>query len=407
MNTIFLRILGSVIATVLIGCAPQPRPAVQPPQTMTGQQTPSAQPPGDQPPAAQPPQLSPEPPAVQPPQTATGQQTTFVSNQPPADEVTPDPWPKVVKEGNATFTLYQPQLDSWDGHSFEAHAAGSVLAAGTKDPDFGVIEITANTQVDRLSRTVHFSNIQVKKVTFPSSPDKAAWYQDGFQKMVAGGVSTMSLDRLQAMLSIEDALKMGRSVPVKNDPPQIIFSPKTAVLVAIDGEPVWRSVAGTSLERVINARPLILLDDKSGKYYIHLFNGFVVATNLSGPWTLAKQVPKSASTVAQELAKQRVVDLMTGPPDKKLSLKGAVPNVIVTTTPTELIVTDGAPDWAPLQGTNLLYVKNTTGNVFKDLNDLNTYVLVTGRWFRAADIGRAVAIRAWQELAVGLLQDTG
>ena len=116
MNTIFLRILGSVIATVLIGCAPQPRPAVQPPQTMTGQQSAAAQPAGDQPPAAQPQQLSPEPPAVQPPQTATGQQTTFVSNQPPANEVTPDPWPKTVKEESATFTLYQPQLDNWDGH---------------------------------------------------------------------------------------------------------------------------------------------------------------------------------------------------------------------------------------------------------------------------------------------------
>ena len=74
--------------------------------------------------------------------------------------------------------------------------------------------------MDRLSRTVHFSNIQVNKLNFPSSPDKAPWYQDGFQKMVAGGVSTMSLDRLQAMLSIENALKMGRSVPVKNDPPK-------------------------------------------------------------------------------------------------------------------------------------------------------------------------------------------
>src|SRR5262249_41602948 len=197
------------------GCAPQPRPAVQPPQTMTGQQqSASAQPPGDQPPVAQPQQLSPEPPTVQPPQTATGQQTTFVSNQPPADEVTPDPWPKTIKEGSTTFTLYQPQLDSWDGYLFEAHAAASVLAAGANDAGFGVIEITANTQVDRLTRTVHFSNIQVKKVTFPSRPDKAAWYQDGFQKMVAEGVSTMSLDRLQGMLSIENALKMGRSVPV-------------------------------------------------------------------------------------------------------------------------------------------------------------------------------------------------
>src|SRR5215831_14956194 len=392
MNTIVLRILGSAIATVLIGCAPQPQqisgqPAVQPPQPMTGpQQSTSDQPPADQPTVAQPQQLSPGPPAVQPPQTTTAQQTTLVNNQPPADEVTPDPWPKTIKEGSTTFTLYQPQLDSWDGYSFEAHAAGSVLVAGAKDPDFGVIEITANTQVDRLSRTVHFSNIQVKKASFPASPNKAAWYQEGFQAMVAEGDSTMSLDRLQAMLYIENALKMGRSVPVKNDPPKIIFSPRTAVLVAIGGEPVWQSVAGTSLERVINARPLILMDDKSGKYYIHLFNGFVVATNLSGPWTVAKTVPNGANQAAQELSKQRVIDLMNGPADKKLSLKTAVPDVIVATTPTEVIISDGAPDWAPLPGTNLLYVKNTTGNVFKDLNNQNTYLLVTGRWFQAPDL---------------------
>jgi len=196
----------------------------------------------------------------------------------------------------------------------------------------------------------------------------------------------MSLDRLQAMLSIENALKLGRSVPVKNDPPKIVFSPKTAVLISIDGDPVWRSIAGTSLQRVINARELILLDDKTGKYYIHVLDGFVVAQNLSGPWTVATQLPKGANTIAQQLAKQGVVDLMTGPSDKKLSLKVAAPTIVVATTPTELIITDGAPDWVPLDGTNLLYVKNTTGNVFKDLNDQNAYVLVTGRWFRAPDL---------------------
>lgn|SRR5208283_4112885 len=129
------------------------------------------------------------------------------------------------------------------------------------------------------------------------------------------------------------------------------------------------------------------MDDSSGNYYIHLFDGFVQAASLLGPWQRATVVPKGANKLAQQLAKDRVVDLMSGPADikKKPSLKGAVPNVIVATTPTELIVTAGAPDWAPLEGTMLLYVKNTTGNVFKDLNDQNTYVLVTGRWFRATD----------------------
>src|SRR5262249_26140780 len=182
---------------------------------------------------------------------------------------------------------------------------------------------------------------------------------------------------------IENALKMGQAVPVKNDPPTIIFTPKTGVLVSIDGEPAWRSVPGTSLERVINSRALILLDDSSGKYYVHLFDGFMVAAALTGPYAVATQVPAAANKVAQDLSKQGIVDLMTGPSDKKMSLKVARPDVVVATTPTEIVITDGAPDWAPLDGTMLLYVKNTTGNVFKDLNDQNTYVLVTGRWFRS------------------------
>src|SRR4029077_3613727 len=87
----------------------------------------------------------------------------------------------------------------------------------------------------------------------------------------------------------------------------------------------------------------------------------------------------------------RIGDLREGPADEKdpqtrPSLKTNVPQVVVATTPTELIVTEGPLDWAPIDGIMLLYVKNTTGNIFKDLNDQNTYVLVTGRWFRAPDL---------------------
>src|SRR5262249_34063297 len=153
----------------------------------------------------------------------------------------------------------------------------------------------------------------------------------------------MSLDRLQAMLSIQNALKMGRSVPVKNDPPVIIFSPRTAVLVSIHGNTPCGPVAGTSLERVINSRDLILLDDKSAKHYIHRCDGFVEAPALRGPWTVAKTVPNGANQAAQDLSKQRVIDLMNGPADKKLSLKTTVPDVIVATTPTEIVISDGAP----------------------------------------------------------------
>ena len=308
---------------------------------------------------------------------------------PPAQQVTPDPWPRTITVSGVKYSLYQPQLDKWDGYDLEAHAAVSVVAAGAKAPIFGVIEITAKTTVARASRTVQFTSITVQKATFPSAPQQAAQYQQGFQTMATSGRSTMSLDRLEAMLAIQGAEKKARMVPVKNDPPKIVFSKTAAVLVPIDGEPVWRPVPGTGLERVLNTRPLVLRDTASGRLYLHLLDGFLEAPALAGPWTLAKSVPPDVSATAAKLAKEGVVDLMAGPsddkdPKKKPSLKNGVPATVVATTPTELIVTDGAPDWVPIENSSLVYVKNTTGNVFLYMNDQKTYILVAGRWFRGA-----------------------
>jgi hypothetical protein len=93
---------------------------------------------------------------------------------PPASAVTPDPWPKVLDQGGVTYTVFQPQLDSWDGYDIEAHSAVSVLPDGTKDATFGVVDLKANTIVDRTARSVAFQNVQVVKATFPSAPYWAA-----------------------------------------------------------------------------------------------------------------------------------------------------------------------------------------------------------------------------------------
>jgi hypothetical protein len=70
-------------------------------------------------------------------------------------------------------------------------------------------------------------------------------------------------------------------------------------------------------------------------------------------------------------------------PKPSLSTK-PVPVVYMETQPTELIVVSGQPNYDPIPNTQLLYVTNTTGRVFKDIDNQNTYVLIAGRWFRAA-----------------------
>jgi hypothetical protein len=63
--------------------------------------------------------------------------------------------------------------------------------------------------------------------------------------------------------------------------------------------------------------------------------------------------------------------------------KGPVPKIYVATGAAELLVIDGTPNYTPLQGTNLLYVSNTTGQIFKRTVDQKTYVLLSGRWYAA------------------------
>jgi hypothetical protein len=309
---------------------------------------------------------------------------------PPAAQITPDPWPKLREIAGVKYTLYQPQVDKWDGYNFEAHAAVGVVAAGSKDQIFGAVEMTAVTDVAKVSRTVHFRDVKIVKAVFPTAPDKSAVYQRALQTMASNGPSTMSLDRLEISLAINGEEKKARAVPVKNDPPRIVFTHSAAILVPIDGAPVWRVQSGTRVERAINTRAFVALDDSTGRFYVHIFDGFVEAPAITGPWTATRSVPPAVTALEARLAQQNVIDPMTGPSDpktkQKASLKNGVPEVIVTTTPTELIVTEGAPDWVPIEGTMLLYVKNTTGNVFKNLNDQQNYVLVTGRWFHAPEL---------------------
>ena len=308
---------------------------------------------------------------------------------PPASAVTPDPWPKTLAQDGMTYTVFQPQLDSWDGYAIEAHAAVSVLADGTKDAIFGAVELKAVTVVDRTARSVAFQGIQVSKATFPSAPGDAARYGAALQQAVTGGPSTMSLDRLEQSLKVIGAQRKAATVPVRNEPPAFVFSQVPAMLVLIDGNPVFGQPKGSKLQRVLNTRALVLQDAK-GVNYIHVWDGWVQSASLAGPWTVSKKGPKGGDELAKQLAAQKVVDLLEGVADdttKKMpTLKENPPALLVATRPTELVVFDGAPDWVPVETTNLLYVANTTGNVFLDIQNQVTYVLVTGRWFSAPDL---------------------
>ena len=297
-------------------------------------------------------------------------------------------WPRVIFRDGVTNTFYQPQLESWDYATLKAMSAVSVQPRGAANATFGTVQFAARTRVDRAARTVFLEQPEITEGNFPSAGAQAEAYLATLRSLLPTEITTISLDRMEASLAILEARQRAASQPLRNTPPAIIFSTKPAMVIPVDGPPVYRPVENTELERVLNTRALILRD-KSGQHYLHLFDGYVQATSLSGPWMAAQKIPADVKKAENQAVRAKQVDLLAGQPNpqtkQKPSLKSSpVPTLYVTSLPTELIVIEGEPLWAPVPLTQLLYITNTISHVFKELTDQKTYVLISGRWFRAA-----------------------
>ena len=85
-------------------------------------------------------------------------------------------WPREFQSGSTTFTVYQPQLESWKARDLSGRAAVSVKDAVSPEEQFGVIWFTAKTNVNRAENLVTLDDITITKGNFPATPDKADQY---------------------------------------------------------------------------------------------------------------------------------------------------------------------------------------------------------------------------------------
>jgi hypothetical protein len=298
------------------------------------------------------------------------------------------PWPRDFSEGGRTFTIYQPQIEKWDGTRLHARAAVSVESAASPLQHFGVAWFSARADVDKANRLVALSDFKVDKVVFPSGTDVAADYQKVLEQRLPRDVAKLSLDRVQAALALTEAQASGaRPQAVKNDAPRVIFSTTPAILVLVDGKPVLRPVEGSSLPRVVNSWALILVD-KGGKHYLRALGRWFEAGTLDGPWSAAARPPVALDIAMQSVAKGQRVNLLDdpGPEVKDAAARGVLPTIYVSTVPAELIQTQGRPDYEPIEGTDLLHVPNSSANILLDTTDQRHYVLLSGRWFRSPSL---------------------
>lgn len=314
------------------------------------------------------------------------------NNYPEGTGSEPDPsgWPRKLINSSTTNLIYRPQIDSWDGRLMIAREVVSMQTKGEPQPDFGVVTLQALTLVDKTTRTVSLDDIHIIGGDFPSRRPHSDNYVGQLQQTFPKELEGLSLDQLEASF-IPPPMPANPERHLNNTPPKFIFSTKPAILVLIDGPPIYRQVVGTDLERVLNSR-VLALKDSSGELYLHVLDGYMKASSFEGPWTLASEPPKGAEEAERtSLEGGTPPDLLDGQLDSSTNPPPSLgtntaPAIFVSTIPTELIVLDGPPEFVPIPGTRLLYVANTTGNVFKLLTDQRDYVLASGRWFRARSL---------------------
>jgi hypothetical protein len=156
---------------------------------------------------------------------------------------------------------------------------------------------------------------------------------------------------------------------------RVLFSSSPAVLVRIDGQPIYQSVPDTGLQRIVNTTAFIIRDE-AGMHYLRIGNAWMETYDVTSTWSMAGMVPDGAERALRLWAAD-------GHHDPFDFSRGPIRVVYVSTTPAELVITDGEPEYEPLSGTSLLHIANTTASVFKEPTDHELYVHAANGWFRA------------------------
>jgi hypothetical protein len=281
-------------------------------------------------------------------------------------------WPQELTADNGNIVIiYQPQVETFSGNNLEARAAVSVKSPATDNaPVFGAIWFKARLDTDRESRTALIRDIEVVDIRFADATDAQKQQLAGFiETEIEGAGFTISIDHLLADLDGNDV--DAATTNLKHEPPTIMLSREPALLVSIDGDPVFETLENTNYERVVNT-PFLLA--RGGiEYYLYIgSNAWYESRAIAGPWARAQRIPEELGSLVE-------------PADDDDANVDDV-HIIVASEPTELIVSDGDPSWSPVEGMDLLYMDNSDSNAFLELSTQKYYVLLSGRWYRSEGV---------------------
>jgi hypothetical protein len=307
---------------------------------------------------------------------------------PPADAAIAD-WPRAIEIGAGSLEIFQPQIEKFEGVTLAGRSAVS-WTDKDKAPVFGVLWFTTTVSVDRDTRTATIETTRVHKVRFPNiTKEQEQKIASVLEAEVPKWHLTLGLESIRASLAVFQAEKKS-SAGLKSTPPRMLFSNDPAVLLLYAGMPVEQPISGTELKRVVNTPMFVVLDPSTRRYYLSGGKFWYESAAATGPFA---PVPGPSPAVKKFYdAKPLPVERPHG--DGAEDPKNP-PRILVSTDPAELYVFDGPPRYLPVgDDADLLYAENTQRDVLVYVPTSETFVLASGRWFKAkSNTGPWTAVR--------------
>jgi len=293
-------------------------------------------------------------------------------------------WPRsYTAPSGASIVIHQPQIASWENQKhIVGFAAVSCLPAGAENAALGTLKIEADTDVSLSERLVKFSVLKITEANFQSlAKEQTREIVTEIEKTIPDEDRVISLDRVLA--SIDKSQIIPKNVEgIKADPPAVFFSKTPAVLLNIDGDPIWSPIRENDLKFAVNTNWDLFQYPPTNTYYLRNDTLWLQASDVKGPWTAVEKLPGSFKKLPKDDPNWKEVR-----ENLKSKKTDAVPMVFVSTRPAELIALQGEPKYFPIagSGTKLLWVSNTESDVFRMGETGPVYYLVAGRWFTAPD----------------------
>ncbi|HUQ67085.1 MAG TPA: hypothetical protein VM101_13070 [Flavitalea sp.] len=286
-------------------------------------------------------------------------------------------WPKyIVASDGGKLTMYEPQPESLNGNQLMGRAAVSVRKTETDEPVFGVVFFSATVQ-NSGSADNQITSMRITQAKFSGMEDQGLVdkYSSLLEKNSSGWNLGMSDNQMREAVDREK--NTSKSADFNNAAPGIIYTNRPSTLIVLDGEPKVTYDKHIEADKVVNSPNLIFKE--GNQWNLYAGGNWYTSSSITGNWTVNSHHSSKVKKVNEAVKKQEKENNK----GQELTTTPKVTEIIVATQPTELLQSEGEPEYKAVSGTSLLYVANSPNEIFKDISTQKNYILIAGRWYNA------------------------